>query len=146
MRFLVDVNVVFPLLVSRHSHRDVALRWFDSTAVGEVALCRLTRLGTLRLFCNVQVMGPDVLSPKRALAALEALEMDERMTLLHEPDGLDQVLKALVTPHAATPNLWADAYLAALASVAGLKLVTFDRGFSKFVGVDLLLLTSGATT
>ena len=31
MKFLADVNVVFPLLVSRHQHRNTALEWFDST-------------------------------------------------------------------------------------------------------------------
>lgn len=140
MKFLADVNVVFPLLVSRHQHRDSALRWFDSTSAGHVGLSRLTRLGTLRLLCNAQVMGPDVLVPRAALAALAILENDERIELLHEPDGVDLALKPLVSGRATTPNLWTDAYLAAFAIVAGLKLVSFDRGFSKFAGLDFLLL------
>lgn len=139
MKFLADVNVVFPLLLSRHQQRRAALQWFDSTAAGEVALCRLARLGALRLLCTMQVMGPDVLRPKAAMQALEALEADERIVLLHEPDGLDAVLKKLVGSCAATPNLWTDAYLAAFARVAGLKLVSFDRGFSKFAGLDFLV-------
>lgn len=140
MKFLADVNVVFPLLVSRHQQRSKALEWFDGTSADEVVLCRLTRLGALRLLCNAQVMGPDVLRPKAAVEALEVLEADERVVLLHEPDGMDAVLRKLVKARAATPNLWSDAYLAAFASVAGLKMVTFDRGFSKFTGLDVLLL------
>ena len=142
MKFVADVNVVFPLLLSRHQHRDAALEWFGSAAAGEVVLCRLARLGTLRLLCTAHVMGPDVLRPKSAMQALEALEADERIVLLHEPDGLDTVLKRLVGSCAATPNLWTDAYLAAFARVAGLKLVSFDRGFSKFAGLDFLMLRS----
>ncbi len=96
MRFLADVNVVFPLLLSRHQYRDKAVEWFDSTAAGEVVLCRFTRLGVLRLLCTVQVMGPDVLQPKPALEAVEVLEADDRIVLLHEPEGMDAVLKMLV--------------------------------------------------
>ena len=141
MKFLADVNVVFPLLVSRHQHRAAAVAWFDSTGA-DVVLCRLARLGALRLLCTAQVMGPDVLPPKVALAALEVLEADERISLLHEPDGLDAALKTLVVGCTTTPNLWTDAYLAAFTSVAGLKLVSFDRGFSKFAGLDFLPLAS----
>ncbi len=81
------------------------------------------------------------MQPKSAMEALESLEADERIVLLHEPEGLDAMLKMLVTTCAATPNPWTDAYLAAFARVAGLKLVSFDRGFSKFAGLDFLLLT-----
>ncbi len=140
MKYLADVNVIFPLLLSRHQHRRKALEWFDATAAGDVALCRLARLGVLRLLCTGQVMGPDVLQPCSALEALEALEADERIVLLHEPEGLDAKLKMLVVSRATTPNLWTDAYLAAFARVAALKLVSFDRGFSKFAGLDFVLL------
>ena len=140
MKFLADVNVIFPLLLSRHQYRDQALDWFDSVAAGEVVLSRLVRLGTLRLLCHPQVMGRDVLPPKSALEALQVLEADERIVLLHEPDGLDEKLKKFVAPCATTPNLWTDAYLASFASVAGLQLVSFDRGFSKFRGLNFLLL------
>jgi len=143
VKFLADVNVIFPLLVSRHQHRDKALECFGSAAVGDVALSRLTRLGALRLLCNPQVMGPDVSQPKSALEALQMLEADERIVLLHEPDGLDEALKKFVASCATTPNLWTDAYLASFASVAGSRLVSFDRGFSKFRGLHFLLLESG---
>lgn len=140
MKFLPDVNVIFPLLVSSHQHRDRAVEWFDSTAAGDVVLSRLARLGALRLLCTAAVMGPDVLQPKAAVEATEILEADERIVLLHEPDGLDATLKAFVSSRTRTPNLWTDAYLAAFAKVAGLKLVSFDRGFAKFTGLDFLRL------
>lgn len=113
-------------------------------AGGDVVLCRLTRLDALRLLCTPTVMGPDVLQPATAVEALEILEADERVVLLHEPDGLDATLKTLVGACATTPNLWTDAYLAAFARVAGLKLVSSDRGFSKFAGLNFLPLVSTA--
>lgn len=139
MRFLADVNVVFPLLVSRHEHRERALAWFDAAESGEVALARIVRLGVLRLLCNTAVMGADVLSPRSAWEAVSILEADERIVLLHEPDGLDEVLRDLVRSRKSAPNLWTDAYLAAFAAVAGLSVVSFDRDFSKFDGVKHLL-------
>ena len=41
-----------------------------------------------------------------------------------------------------SPNLWTDAYLAAFANCAGLRLVTFDEGFYRFKGLDVLILTT----
>lgn len=70
MRFLPDVNVLFPLLVSRHAHRSAALEWFDEVDIGQVAVCRLTKLGVLRLLCTPQIMGADVLTPGAAIEAL----------------------------------------------------------------------------
>jgi len=132
MKVLPDVNVLFPLLVSRHSHRDAAVEWFDSTGVAEVGLCRLARLGVLRLLCNPAVMGPDVLRPEGALDALKVLESDERIVCVPEPPGLDRALWDCVAGCVSTPNLWSDAYLAAFALVSQIEVVTFDRGFGKF--------------
>jgi predicted nucleic acid-binding protein len=52
---------------------------------------------------------------------------DERIAFLPERDGLDPKLRALARGHQSSPNVWADAYLAAFASTAGLRLVTFDK-------------------
>lgn len=38
-------------------------------------------------------------------------------------------------------KLWADAYGAAFAEIAGLSLVTFDRGFPRLDGLDVELLS-----
>jgi predicted nucleic acid-binding protein len=40
-------------------------------------------------------------------------------------------------------KLWADAYLAAFAMSAGHQLVTTDKGFKQFKGLDVLVLSSG---
>jgi uncharacterized protein len=142
VKFLADANVIFPLLLSHHQHRGAALEWFDSVDAGSVVLSRLTRLSVLRLLCTSEVMGPDVLQSKAAIEALEILETDERMVLFHESDGLDGILKQLVVSRTVTTNLWTNAYLEAFARVAGLKLVSFDRGFAKFSSLDFILLGS----
>jgi hypothetical protein len=140
VRFLPDVNVLFPLLVSRHAHRTAALAWFDRADIAEVALCRLTRLGVLRLLCTGAVMGPDILRPETALDAMEILEHDERIVTATEPPDLDRALRNCVMGRTSTPNLWSDAYLAAFALAAGMELVSFDRGFGNFPKVRFLQL------
>ncbi len=40
----------------------------------------------------------------------------------------------------AAPKIWMDAYLAALAFCAGIRFVTFDKGFKKYADLDLVIL------
>ena len=40
--------------------------------------------------------------------------------------------------------MWTDAYLAAFAQSAGLRLVSFDRGFGRFLGLEKLVLAPDA--
>ena len=49
---------------------------------------------------------------------------------------------SLVTSRAPTPNLWTDAWLAALAMSFDYEMTTFDRGFKSFRGLKLRLLES----
>ena len=64
---------------------------------------------------------------------------DERIALLAEPEGLDPKLRILSKGRHASPKLWVDAYLAASAGAAGLRLVTFDKAF-RAKPVDCLVL------
>ena len=70
---------------------------------------------------------------------IEVLEGDERIELIHEPEGVDSALKRMITGCATTPNLWSDAYLAAFAETAGLTLVTFDQALAGKVKGAILL-------
>ena len=47
---------------------------------------------------------------------------------------------SMVAGRQPTPNLWTDAWLAALARSLDHELVTFDRGFKSFDGIKLNLL------
>ena len=63
----------------------------------------------------------------------ERLALDERCAFMPtEPLGAAALWKANIEGRAATPKLWTDAWLAALAESAGLAMVTFDRGFRQF--------------
>ena len=57
-----------------------------------------------------------------------------------EPAGCESHLRSLLD--AATPaRMWTDAYLAAFAATAGLRLVTFDKDFARFGGIARLQLS-----
>jgi predicted nucleic acid-binding protein len=57
-----------------------------------------------------------------------------------EPEGTEERLAEHCRLADAPPGFWTDAYLAAFARAGGLGLVTFDRDFRRYAGLDLTLL------
>ena len=53
---------------------------------------------------------------------------DDRIVFVSEPETIEHEFRRFSALHRPSPKMWADAYLLAFASIAGLKLVTFDRG------------------
>ncbi|MGO8701087.1 MAG: PIN domain-containing protein [Limisphaerales bacterium] len=121
---LLDVNVWLALAVEGHPHHKAALKaWSQLT---RPSFCRLTHLGFLRL-----------------LAAFEELGRNGAVELLPEPAGLDPRLKQIAIRAKAARDFWTDAYLAAFAYCAGLRLISFDAGFTRYKDLPCLLLDSG---
>jgi predicted nucleic acid-binding protein len=52
---------------------------------------------------------------------------DDRVIFLPEPEEIEREFRARSRLSSRSPKVWADAYLLAFASVAGLKLITFDQ-------------------
>jgi uncharacterized protein len=98
----------------------------------------------LRLLTNERLLQPHglpALSNEQAIAAYRTFFRDSCVKFCPEPRGLEALWFKLAARRSASPLLWMDAYLAALAIRGGLRLVTFDAGFRQFAGLDLLLLT-----
>ncbi len=74
--------------------------------------------------------------------ALDALRALPQVAWCDEPPGVVTQWRALTTLDSASPKVWMDAYLAAFAMAASLRLITLDRDFKNFVpqGLDLVLL------
>ena len=85
-------------------------------------------------------MGEHCLTPRAAWKKCDEFLALPEVKLLHEPSGLTEALGRYGDLGRTSPNLWTDAYLAAFAKCAGLRLVSFDTGFSAFSGLDLLAL------
>jgi len=124
-----DTNVWLALVWGRHSHADIARSWFEQATDEQFFFCRFTQLALLRLLTTEAVMGRDVLTMTSAWGVYDQCCADDRIAFLGEPEALDPGLRSFSSGRRGSPKLWADAYLAAFANTAGLKLVTFDRAF-----------------
>src|SRR3954467_5232687 len=123
----LDTNVWLALVWERHANSDSARQWFDSRGEEQFLFCRFTQVALLRLLTNRAIMDKEVQSMAGAWEIYDGCCADERIAFLAEPDGLDPRLRALARGRQSSPNVWADAYLAAFAATAGLRLVTFDK-------------------
>ena len=137
---LLDVNVWLALAVEGHSHHPRAAHYWDAEAAPQAGLCRVTQLALVRLLTNRTIMGRLVLSPMAAWKMQQEFQALPEVRFLDEPSGLEDQLGRFCSTNRMSPNLWTDAYLAAFARCASMRLVTFDRGFSAFPDLDLLVL------
>ena len=137
---LLDVNVWLALAAEAHPHHPRAKAFWEQEAAPRSAFCRLTQIALLRHLTNQAIMADQLLSPAAAWKKLQELLALPEIHCLAEPDGLDERLGEFCNLGRTSPNLWTDAYLAAFARCGRLRLVTFDHGFSRFEGLDLLIL------
>jgi len=145
---LPDVNIWLALTLSGHSHHTAARAWLDSQEpLASIFLCRATQQGLLRLLTTAEVLaGYDIppLTNREAWAVVESFMADERMAFANEPVGVEETWKALANRDANSPKLWMDAWLAAFSLCSGFQLITTDKAFSQFKGLDLLVVKAKA--
>ena len=78
--------------------------------------------------------------PVSRLEGYAKLIEDQRAEFIPEPAGIDDTMLALVKYPVPTGKLVADAYLAAFAIASARVLITLDRGFRQFKGLDVEIL------
>ena len=137
---LLDADVWVALSVERHVHHARAVRYVSDQSSAGLGFCRSTELALLRLLSNEAAFGHLALDGRSAWATVQSLLGSPRVTRIDEPDTLDQVLGAWGPDLDVRGPHWTDAYLAAFATAAGCRLVTFDAGFSRFPGLSWLHL------
>lgn len=76
-----------------------------------------------------------------AWALYDALLADPRIGLATEPRDIDKELRRLTQLPRGSTHLWNDAYLAAFAIAADMRMLTFDRAFAQFNLPDCTILT-----
>jgi toxin-antitoxin system PIN domain toxin len=135
----LDANVWLALLWSRHVHSERAGAWFERSSEEKFFFCRITQITVLRLLTTSTVMGSDVKTMSEAWALWDKVCADDRIALLGEPEAIEPEFRSFSALRSSSRKVWADAYLAAFAAVAGLKLVTFDRGL-RSLGADVHVL------
>jgi hypothetical protein len=132
-----DVNVWLALASRRHIHHNLAYRWLESLEGIDLAFCRITQLGLLRLLTTSAVMSVDVLTQRQAWQAYDRL-LSDRVHFLDEPPTIESRFRLLTHQSASSPKEWADAYLTAFASEAKITLATLDRALATKSGGTLV--------
>ena len=136
---LPDVNVWLALSATHHPHHARALAYWAHEAAPEVSFCRVTMLGLVRLLTQPRVMGAAALTPTAALTIWKQWRRLPEVSHRAESPSCDASIERLVD--AGLPaRMLTDAYLAAHALSAGLRLVSFDQDFHRFADLNLLLL------
>ncbi len=97
-------------------------------------------MGFLRLVTNRVVMGGEVISQRSAWALYDELMRDKRVMFAPETAEVEAAWKHYTQGSFTGTNVWTDAYLAALAAVHGMTLVSFDRGVARIKGASTLIL------
>jgi toxin-antitoxin system PIN domain toxin len=130
--FLPDINVWIALHFEGHRHHAAAVEWFRSLDESEpLVFCRHTQIGMFRLLTTDAVMREAVLKQRQCWALYARWIEGGRAALHADPAGLDAAFRKLTSANAPSPNVWADAYLAAFAEAAELTLVTFDKALAE---------------
>jgi len=128
MPCLADVNILLATIDSAHAHHSMVRAWFVRQGFQSLYLCRLTHLALLRLLTNPAVMRDHPLTSTQAWTAVDTLLDDPRVGYLPEPEGVTLRLRSWTVTRRVGAASWTDAYLAAFAVQAGLKLATLDKG------------------
>lgn len=135
----LDANVWLALLWSRHIHSPQAQEWFEQANEEQFFFCRFTQLTIFRLLTTEKIMGKDTKTMAEAWSLWDKVWADSRISFLPEPENLEREFRSRSRLTSSSPKVWADAYLLAFASVAGLKLVTFDRALKSQADEVLVL-------
>lgn len=125
--------------MERHVHSEATRVWFEQAGEQQFFFCRFTQVTVLRLLTTEKIMAGDAKTMVEAWGVWDRIWADPRIEFLPEPEGIEREFRMHSRLKRRSPKVWADAYLLAFASVAGLKLVTFDRAL-RARGVDVLLL------
>jgi toxin-antitoxin system PIN domain toxin len=147
MKKLLDINTWIALSLETHPQHKAARQWYNRTLIepGELLLCRQTEMGFLRLTTQDRVMkacGVQALTNNEAINFLAEVSGDPAVSSTDEPASTRHLWQKLSRSRQRSPNVWVDAYLAALAISLGAEMVTFDQGFKSYLphGLRLVLL------
>jgi uncharacterized protein len=137
---LLDANVWLALAFSNHVHHQKANTWIAQQGNNSCAFCRVTQMALLRHLTNSKIMGTFVQSQQGAWQTFDICARDARATYLDEPSKIEAAFRNLSNSQSPSHSNWTDSYLAAFASEAGLSLVSFDKGLTRFQQVQLEIL------
>jgi uncharacterized protein len=137
---LLDVSAWLALADKDHAHHARARKYWDEESAPQLAFCRVSMLGLLRLGTNRQVMRGQPFTPAEMWHAYRAFRLLPEVVFLDEPPRLEAQMAAWSEVPDFSPNRWTDCYLASVAVLIDCRLVSFDSDFLRFDGLDFLRL------
>jgi toxin-antitoxin system PIN domain toxin len=138
---LLDVNVWVALSVSDHPFHTCATAYWANAAAPKLCMCRTTALGLIRVSSRPHTMGGVPLTLAQSWSLYGQWLANPAVTWVPEPEGVDKVIDSWVSAGLVTSRTLTDAFLAALAVSANLRMVSFDRDFARFSGLSFLKLS-----
>lgn len=135
MTDLLDVNVWLALSDPDHTHHGVAKDYWVEPDAAEVAFCRVSMMGFLRLSTHPKVLSKTP-SAGEAWNLYQQYLAHPQVIFLGEPPDFEACLERLTASPSFVHRLWMDAYLAAFAIASGCRFVSFDADFQTFDGLN----------
>ena len=137
---LPDLNVWLALAWPAHSHHQHAVQYWEQQAAEEVLFCTVTALGLVSLVCQPKLMGTAVRNAAEASGLLDSMCRQPGVRLAAPEHNGWELFHQLLLGAELPARLCTDAHLAALAIANGWRLVSFDRDFERFEGLERLQL------
>ncbi len=137
---LPDLNLWLALSDADHEHHDRARRYWEQEARGDIAFCRVTMLGLLRLLTNPRVMRGAPFTAVEAWDAYHAFAALPEVCFIEDSLAAESQFERWSCHPGFPPHCWTDAWIAALAASSGARVVSFDTDFTTFPGLNFLHL------
>jgi uncharacterized protein len=139
MTDLLDINVWLALVDENHPHHQTSRDYWQNQSLPEIAFCRVTVLGFLRLSTHPKVLSRP-LAPVEAWDIYQRYRSEAEVAFLEDSSEIDAGFMSL--SHAADfpHHLWTDSYLAAFARFRNCRIVSFDTDFKHFPDLNFLHL------
>lgn len=135
-----DLNLWLALIDPDHAHHSRARRYWEHEAASEIAFCRVTMLGLLRLLTHPRVMHGAPFTSAEAWDAYRAFAGLPEVCFVEDSLAAEKRFERWSRVCGFPSHRWNDAWIAALASSAGARVVSFDSDFTTFPDLDFFHL------
>jgi toxin-antitoxin system PIN domain toxin len=135
-----DLNVWLALTDPDHQHHPRARHYWETESLPELAFCRVTMLGLLRLLTHPKVMAGNPFTVTEAWAAYSAYAALPEIQFIEESALAERFFARWTQAPGFAAHLWTDAWIASVARSADARIVSFDRDFMSFDNLRFLHL------
>jgi len=135
-----DLNVWLALTDPDHQHHARAAHYWDHESLPNLAFCRVTMLGLLRLLTHSKVMSGNLFTIAEAWAAYSGYVALPEIQFIEDSLLADQHFMRWTRQPGFTASRWTDAWIASTAHAANARVVSFDADFTTFDGLRFLHL------